>query len=159
MENDISLGQVVWYTQLIDGIVGREPSVVHAKQLFGIEELKVELSGLNKMEGHALGLGAGIPTCTEEVSYRSCECGPRVNVSDERRRRETVLFFFFSGANEVVPPKDGPVRLGELNAFVPKALDDMIEPRVLVGQRKESAAMTCWLVVAYPLTFALSSAE
>lgn len=115
---------------------------MNAKQLFGlgIEELEVELSGLDKMEGYALGLGAGIPTRTEEVSHRSFKCGPRISVSDERRRREAVLFFFFSGANEAVPPKDGPVRLGELDAFVPKALDDVIEPRILVRKGKESAA-------------------
>jgi hypothetical protein len=51
-----------------------------------------------------------------------------------------VLFFFFSGAKEVVPPEDGPVRLAELDAFVPKALDDMIESRILGRQGKLSTA-------------------
>jgi hypothetical protein len=126
---------------------------VHAEQLFRlkIEELEVELSGLDEVEGHALALGAGIPTRTEEVSHRSCECGPRVNVGDERRRREAVLLFFFSGAKEIVPPKDGPVRLGELDAFVPKALDDVIEPRILARQGKGVSYPASWLAVAYHL--------
>ena len=104
----------------------------------------MELSGLDKMEVHVLGLGAGIPTRTEEVSHRSCECGPRVNVGDERRRREAVLLFFFSGTKEIMPPKDGPVRLGEFDAFVPKALDDVIEARVLVNRQGKR------LRVSYP---------
>lgn len=147
VENNISLGQVLGQAQLIDGSAGREPPVVHAKRLFGlgIKEVEVELSRLNKTEGHALSLGAGIPARAEEVSHRSCECcGPRVNVGDERRGRETVLFFFFGGAKEVMPPKDGPAHLGKLGAFVPKALDDVIEPRILISETRRKSQLAAW---------------
>lgn len=125
---------------------------MHAKQPFGfgVEELEVELSGLDEMEGHAFGLGTGMAARAGEAAHGGCECGPRVRVGDERRRREASLFFLFGGAEEAVPPEDGPVRLGELDAFVPEALDDVAKSRILIGGKTKAKKKksTNWLPVS-----------
>ena len=151
MEDGIGLGHVVWETQLVDSAASGEPSAVHAEQpfSFGIEELEVELSSLDKTEGHAFGLGTGMAARAEQAAHRGCECGPHVRVGDERRRLEASLFFLFGGAEEVVPPEGGPVRLGELDAFVAEALDDVAKSWILIGGEKkaESNQSAKWLPV------------
>ncbi len=69
---------------------------------FRIEELKVELAGLDKADGYAVRLGAGPYASAEKATYRLGEGGFKARGGDGRCRCEAPTFLFLGGTNQVV---------------------------------------------------------
>ena len=142
VEDDIHLDQVVGQSQLLDGAADREPPLVGSKQplFFRIEELKVELAGLDKVDGYTVRLGAGPHASAEKAVYRRGEGGFEGRGRHGQCSCEAPVFLFLGGTDQVVPAEDGPVRICQLGAFASKALDDMVKPRILLEQNVSNEA-------------------
>ena len=104
VEHDIRLYQIVRQTQLLNGAVDREPPLMHPNQplLFRVEELEVELAGLDKIDSETVRLGAGPHASAEKALYRPGEGGLELRGRDGRCRCESTMFLFLGGANQVV---------------------------------------------------------
>ena len=117
-----------------------------AKQplFFRIEELKVELAGLDKVDGYTVRLGAGPHASAEKAVYRRGEGGFEGRGRHGQCSCEAPVFLFLGGTDQVVPAEDGPVRICQLGAFTSKALDDMVKPRVLWNNKSATNPRLCF---------------
>ncbi len=105
VKDDIRLQQIVGQSQLLDGAADREPPLVGSKQplFFRIEELKVELAGLDKADGYTVRLGAGPHACAKKAAHRRGEGGFKGHGRDGRCGCEAPVFLFLGGTDQLVP--------------------------------------------------------
>lgn len=162
MKDDVDLCPVFGQTQLVDGTVDRKPPFVDPQRPLVIAEEKreVELPGLDKVDGQAVGLGAGTQAGPEDPAYRCGEGGFTVcRMSNRQGGREASALLFFSGADKFVFVEDVPVRVCQFDAFVSEPLNDIIKSRVL-KERVSKVLGACLVRNGGTLrTFSLSSPQ